>query len=175
MPPLTFTVAEATAVAVALAASSDQPFAPDGATALTKLLGAMTPEARSAVSELGSRVWMRTGDPERRSSAARVIEEALRTHVVVRLDFVDRHGNETLGRRVEPLAMARSGGQWSLLAWCRLRQGGRWFRLDRVRAVHLTSEVFEPRELQRVFGAPPPDVSAVLVGYALPAREADRR
>lgn len=165
MPPLTFSVAEATAVAVALAASADQPFATDGRTAFTKLLAAMRPEQREAVQELGSKVWLRTGEDGGRAAPARVLEEALRTQVLVHLDYLDRDGTATTGRPVEPLALVRPGpGRWSLLGWCRLRDGGRSFRLDRIVAVRLTNEVVTPRDLDEVFGPAPADAAAVLGG-----------
>ncbi|CAN5485856.1 YafY family protein [soil metagenome] len=167
MPPLTFTVAEATAVAVALASGADQPFAPDGRTALAKLLGAMSPEGRAAVTELGSRLWLRPGDADGRPDAARPLDEALRRQVVVKLDYVDGEDRQTVGRPVEPLALARTGGHWTLLGWCRLRDGGRWFRLDRITAVHLPTTGFEERDLLEVFGTPPPDVRTVLSSGAL--------
>ena len=57
LPPLTFTAREATAIAVALALGGDLPFAPEGRSALTKLLGAMGPEDREAAAALGGRIW----------------------------------------------------------------------------------------------------------------------
>jgi predicted DNA-binding transcriptional regulator YafY len=158
LPPLTFTAAEATAIAVALAAQSDLPFAPDGRAALAKVLGGMSDEDRRRTIDLAARVWVRPDEHSPgRSPVARVIDEALREQVVVVLDYVDRSGNESERRPVEPLTFARTRGRWYLLAWCRRRRAGRWFRLDRITGARLTTEQFEPRDLVEVFGPAPSD------------------
>jgi predicted DNA-binding transcriptional regulator YafY len=77
------------------------------------------------------------------------------------LDYVDREGTETQKRPVEPLAYANTGRHWFLLAWCRRRRGGRWFRLDRVQAAHLTTERFERRDVVETFGEPPEGVTTL--------------
>jgi predicted DNA-binding transcriptional regulator YafY len=158
LPPLTFTAGEATAIAVALAAQSDLPFAPDGRAALAKVLGGMTDETRQRTIDLAGRVWMRPEEHSPgRSPVARVIDEALREQVVVVLDYVDRSGTESERRPVEPLTFARDRGRWYLLAWCRRRRAGRWFRLDRITGARLTTERVAPRDLVEVFGPPPSD------------------
>ena len=165
LPTLTFSAGEATAIALALASQPDQPYAVDGRSALTKLLGAMSPEARDAAAALGARVWLRTPDGERTSSS-RVLDEALRDGVVVIIDYIDREGRETERRPVEPLTFARTRFHWYLLAWCRTRRAGRWFRLDRITGAQLTSQRFEPRDLGEVFGPPPDDAAPLTITVA---------
>lgn len=55
--------------------------------------------------------------------------------------FSNSRGEET-ARTVEPYALVSYGGRWYLVAWCRLRQGLRDFRLDRIRALAPTDDVF---------------------------------
>jgi predicted DNA-binding transcriptional regulator YafY len=45
LPPVSFTPEEAAAIAVALAARPDGPYAPDGRAALEKVLGVLEPDA----------------------------------------------------------------------------------------------------------------------------------
>lgn len=169
LPPLTFSAREATAIAVALALSRDLPFAPDGRSALTKLLGAMRPDDREAAAALGGRIWYRRaggtgqGSPSRpnRPAAARVVDEAIRDQVVVILDYTDADGRSTERRPVEPLTYALTRDHWYLLGWCRKRRGGRWFRLERIDRAVLTTEQVVPRDLEEVFGPIPTDVRAV--------------
>lgn len=161
LPPLTFTAGEATAIAIALSADPRAPFMVDGHAALTKVLGAMTGRQRAAARDLAGRVWMRFPPDRVRSAAARLLDEALRLERVVHLDYEDAEGRHTMRRPVEPLAFARTGGSWYLLAWCRWREAGRWFRLDRVRKVTVLEERATPRPLDVVFGAPPDDARPV--------------
>jgi predicted DNA-binding transcriptional regulator YafY len=163
LPPLTFTPGEATAIALALAANPDQPYAVDGASALTKVLGAMTPAARDSAAALGARVWIRDEGPVR-TAPARVLDEALRTGVVAVIDYRDGEGRTTQKRPVEPLTFARTRGHWYLMAWCRTRRAGRWFRLDRITGARLTTQRFDPRDLADVFGPPPDDASPISFG-----------
>jgi len=162
LPPLAFTSTEATAIAIALAAQADRPFGPEGHTALAKVLGAMQPDARADAERLAARVWVRLdADAPERTPVAKVIDDALRREVVVVLDYVDAAGTATERRPVEPMLFAHNRGHWYLLAWCRRRRAGRWFRLDRVAAAHLTTEVVQQRDIAEVFGAPPADAAPI--------------
>lgn len=181
LPPITFTVGEAMAVAVAVATSDGQPFAADGRRALTRLMGAVPVSARGQAETLAGRVWVRgvSGDgpgpsgaagPGRfagdgagagRRSAPRAVEEAVRTGTVILIDYVDRSGATSIRRPVDALGLAHDGGAWFLLAWCRRKDAGRWFRLDRITAAHATRERVTPRDVATAFGVPPADAGPV--------------
>jgi len=160
MPPLSVTGAEAAAIAVALAALPDLPFAVDGRSALSKVLAAMPAAERARAESIAARLWLRTPEEVPRPAVARVIDEALRRQRVLVIGFRDRDGGET-ERAVEPVALAATGGHWNLLAWCRLREGPRWFRTDRITAAHLTTEPAPEHDPATLFGTPPPDAHPV--------------
>ncbi len=65
-------------------------------------------------------------------------EEALDIH------YADREGHET-ERTVLPLAVVYAEKSLTMLAWCRLRQGFRMFRLERISRIVPTGESFRPR------------------------------
>jgi len=67
------------------------------------------------------------------------IQEAITARHVLKLDYRDRHDAVTV-REVEPVAFAGTHDQWYLLGWCRLRDGARAFRVDRVLAAADTGE-----------------------------------
>jgi predicted DNA-binding transcriptional regulator YafY len=173
LPAVAFTTAEATAIAIALAVSPQLPFAADGRSALTKLLGAMPPAARERAEELAGRVYLHRPATEaapERSPVTRVLDEALRAGVVVVLDYLDGEGANTRRRPVEPLLYAFRNERWYLLGWCRWRRAGRWFRLDRVQAAWPTAEPVVQRDLEQVFGRLPDDVvSAAAPSYPAPS------
>ena len=158
LPPVNFTPAEAAAIAVALHGQPDMPFATEGSSALTKVLAAMSAEAATATKGLLDRVWARTERP--RSGGARVLDEAIRLGRVATLDYTAADGASTT-RVVEPVRFARTGGHWYLMAYCRLRQDGRWFRLDRITGARLSTEIAPTRDEQAIFGTPPPDARPV--------------
>ena len=158
LPPVNLTPAQAVAVAVALAGAPAAPFAVDGRAALEKVLHAMGPGARGDAERLGSRVWVR--EPlHRRSPAAAVVEEALLRRRVLAIRYRGGSG-EVTRRRVEPVFLARPGTHWQLAAWCREREGPRWFRWDRIEAADLTTET-APDHDPAIFGTPPDDARTV--------------
>jgi predicted DNA-binding transcriptional regulator YafY len=160
LPPLNITGAEAAAIAVALAALPELPFAVDGRSALAKVLAAMPAAERAQAESIASRLWLRTPERPPRPAVARVLDEAVRRQRVLVLRYRDGDGTST-ERAVEPVAPAATGGHWHLLAWCRLRQGPRWFRTDRITAAHLTTEPAPEHDAATLFGTPPPDARPV--------------
>ena len=91
----------------------------------------------------------------------RVVEQALAAVRVLAITY--RTGGEVTRRSVEPILLAYSD-RWYLVAWCRLREAVRWFRLARIEQAHLTAEQYVPRDVASV-GTPPDD--AAPVGYNL--------
>jgi predicted DNA-binding transcriptional regulator YafY len=67
------------------------------------------------------------------------IQEAIIARRVLLLDYRDRDDVLTV-REVEPVAFAGTRAHWYLLAWCRLRQAARAFRVDRILAAVNTGE-----------------------------------
>ena len=68
-----------------------------------------------------------------------VIQEAIATRHVLLIDYRDRRDAVT-AREVEPVAFGGTQAHWYLLAWCRLRDAGRAFRMDRIVAAVDTGE-----------------------------------
>ncbi len=54
---------------------------------------------------------------------------------------------ELTTREVEPIGIFYYGNAWHLIAWCRLRNGYRDFRADRIRKLTNTEQAFETRNL----------------------------
>ncbi len=158
LKPVTFTPAEAVAIATALGTQPDLPFAAHGAAALNKIVRAMTPAASRAATELAERVWT-TARPHRRA-VARTLDIAIDERRVLKLSYLDRHGNEST-RLVDPLQFANRHGRWYLLAYCREKAGGRWFRLDRITGAVLTRRRAHDHDVRRVIGRPPPEAHAI--------------
>lgn len=163
LPPVVLTSAEVGAIAVALGSDPHLPFAPDGRTALTKLLRTMSPSQRDEIARITGAVWVRSTGGARgtSSSCIRTVDEAIRRGVALTIDYEDGAGRITNTRRIDPLAVARTGGHWYVLAWCHVRMAGRWFRFDRIRRAALTRTPVVQRELVQVFGLPPADAQPV--------------
>jgi len=109
LPPVNLTPAQAVAVAVALAAQTDAPYAIDGRTAIEKILDVLDPAARERAEQLAGRVWVRTS-PAERTAALAAVEEGLAQRRVLVLNYQDRLGRPS-HRRVEPHLLARTNDQ----------------------------------------------------------------
>jgi predicted DNA-binding transcriptional regulator YafY len=161
LPPVNFTAAELVAVAVALVRAETTPFAAATRSALHKVLAAAPPGQAAEAAQLINRVRLIEIDrpgagPAREKAAQRwagqpgshtqparsvplAIQEAITAGHVLRIDYQDRKGQMT-AREVEPVAFAATRAQWYLMGWCRLRDAGRAFRLDRILAAADTGE-----------------------------------
>lgn len=74
------------------------------------------------------------------------LQEAIDQRRVVHLRYHALHTNEVTEREVEPIELLLVDRVWILSAYCRLRQGTRAFRLDRIDKMTVRSEQFPPRE-----------------------------
>ncbi|MEV5375886.1 YafY family protein [Streptomyces nondiastaticus] len=148
LPPIRFTADEASAVAVALAAIDVcAPYAGAARTAAQKITASMTGPASAAASKLAARIVTLSSLSSPSESTTRIaVEQALTTNTVLRLSYVDATGRES-ERVVEPAGLLTAGGRWYLIAWCRTRQAGRGFRLDRITAATPTTEQAQPHDL----------------------------
>ncbi len=158
LPPLNFTPAEAVAIALALRQTEPGPFGAAGRGALRKILAAMAPRDAESAQRLAGRVRIADGAvPRAGFELPAVIERALSGRLVLELSYRDRFG-ETTRRDVEPLAVLAWNQGWYLVAWCRVREDVRAFRLDRIAAVRATGapapERVRPDEAIRCRGLP---------------------
>jgi predicted DNA-binding transcriptional regulator YafY len=142
LPPLNFTPTEMVAIAVSLARQSDTPFAAATRSALHKVLAVASAAQTAEATELLDRVrliekgWRTTAPAE---GVPLAIQEAITARHVLSIEYRDRENTVTV-REVEPVAFVGSPTQWYLMAWCRLRDGARAFRLDRIAKVTDTGE-----------------------------------
>ncbi|WP_347060014.1 WYL domain-containing protein [Blastococcus sp. HT6-30] len=152
LPPVTLTPEEAAAVAVALAASPEGPYADAGRGALEKVLAVLEPDPRRRAQLLATSLWV-SAEAGRGAGVRALLERAVAGRQVLAVRYRDGRGRSTR-REVEPQLLARSGEHWFLVAWCRERQAPRWFREDRIESAEATGEVAAARDLAGV-GAPP--------------------
>ncbi len=146
LPPLNMTPAEAVAIAVALHRLDGTPFHEAARTALHKLLAVMPAADVHRAADLAGRIHLVQGaDPGPPPVSATVVE-AFTTGRVLDIAYADRFG-VTTRRLIEPAGYLGGPAGWYLLAWCRLRDGLRSFRVDRIHEVCATAELSDRRPL----------------------------
>lgn len=121
LPPVVLTAEEAAAVAAAVAAAL-RDVEEDGLAA----------PARSALRKIAAALSVPEREPAGPPPVARTVERALARGRALRIGYADRTGAVT-SRDVEPrILLAGRGSVRYLVAWCRLRDDVRVFRLDRI-------------------------------------------
>lgn len=176
LPPLNFDATEALAVITALATARSLPFAEAGRRAERKVLAAMSNAEAARARELAGRLRLGSfGAPVNRDVLS-AVEQAVIGRKVVELGYCDRHGTVTW-RPIEAHGLHLASGGAYLVGWCRLRDDGRAFRLDRIVSVRPTDETAPERALDTLLDwtddAAVPD--AVAEGGLMPAKTTSPR
>ena len=149
---------EVTALLLAATASAGMPFSDAARSATRHLLDSLPDDTRVVVDGLRHKLRATTGDRVRATPRVqRTLEESVRRGVVVNLTYEDRNGERT-DRAVESVGFYGGADGWYLIGWCRLREGGRIFRLDRVASARLTREVAPVRDVDDTLGWVPEDL-----------------
>jgi predicted DNA-binding transcriptional regulator YafY len=147
--------AEVTALAVAVARLAGTPFADAGRAALNKIVGSLGEAGRRGAGGDSTPVALMNCADEV-NSVPRVVQWALRHRQALRIEYADATGAVSV-REVEPMGLL--GGQsWYLVAWCRLRDEARTFRMDRIRSSDVLAEPVSPRAV---------DLAAAARGYSI--------
>ncbi len=150
IPPLMFTVEEATAVVLGLLGSAwlelNQPsMAIEGA--LSKILRVLPVQAREQIDAVTSNVIFSPHEHTAHPDATLMLQlsEAAQRQKRINLTYRSHHDKLTQ-RIVEPYSLAGWWGAWYLVGYCCLRQDYRLFRLDRMNNVETLAQDFARAE-----------------------------
>lgn len=151
LPPIMFTEKEANALITAeqiLSLNKDKSFVQDLKEAINKIKAVLKLESKEKAELLSSRmfVWERN-DEINDSNHLSLIQMALTNFNPLKLTYST--DNETVTEReIEPFALVTSSKMgWYLIAWCRLRNDFRTFRLDRMQQIDILTSHFEPHKI----------------------------
>lgn len=145
LPPLMFTADELEALVAGarMAEAWGDPVLKEAARSLMRKAEAALPQGqRKRLSELPFLVPDYAVRPEM-SAFLGELRLALREHRKVRMAYARADG-QTSERVAEPLGVVFWGNRWCLAAWCELRQDLRTFRLDRIGALEVLEDRFQP-------------------------------
>jgi proteasome accessory factor C len=137
--PLRLTTDEAVALVVALRTLLDLPGLVER-DAVARALAKVSEAAGSAVDQAAPvAVSVDAGE-----QALTVVREALERRRALHLQYYVPSRDERTERTVDPMRLLLVDGKWYLEAWCRLAEGVRLFRLDRVDDVTILDERAAP-------------------------------
>lgn len=144
LPPLSFTATEAALLVVGgefVSGRVEPELRGAAEEALRKLTGVLPADRRAAVDRWRSQMLFahrdRPVDPRLAS-----VRAAIQERHVVRLLYHAFRRAASEERDVEPISLVYFAGAWQLAAYCRVRQGPRMFRLDRLERMEVLAETF---------------------------------
>jgi predicted DNA-binding transcriptional regulator YafY len=75
------------------------------------------------------------------------LQKAVAGKQVLHLNYFSHNQSQLTQREVEPIGLFYYSAAWHLIAWCRLRNGFRDFRCDRIKEIKSMGATFEARSI----------------------------
>ena len=144
LPPITFDPDELEAIGLGIGVVSqwtDARFAAKAESALRKIEAVLPASLQGELQQVTT--YSRpTPDTIPWSVSFSDVREAIRTRRKLFIAYSDESGQRTT-RIIRPLALIFFSPVWLLATWCEKREDFRNFRLDRIRTLELTEDMFE--------------------------------
>jgi predicted DNA-binding transcriptional regulator YafY len=150
LAPVMLTEREANALITAeqlVLNNKDSSFIKDYSEAIDKIKSVLIGNVKDKANLLSERTqFKQIKNIERSSNNLSALQFALTNFFLTRIEYTSE-ANKTTSRTIEPFALLSTRENWLLVAWCRLRQEFRYFRLDRIRKLEVLSERFPPHDM----------------------------
>jgi len=149
IPPIMFTESQANALILAeqlVLKNKDASFIKDYTEAIQKIKSVLKYNMKEKVDLLSQRtISSQNLNKEINSNNLSDLQLALTNFYLTEIEYTNENKQSTK-RVVEPFALI-STENWLLVAWCRLRNEFRYFRLDRIKKITMLEEKFKPHNL----------------------------
>ena len=150
IPPVMFSETQANALILAeqlVLMNKDASFIKDYSEAIDKIKAVLRQPAKDKANLLADRTRFRQNiDRERNSNHISQLQHALTNLILAKISYRDEQ-NRITERIIEPFSLISTNENWLLIAWWRLRNEFRYFRLDRISRLALLDEKFDQHNL----------------------------
>lgn len=150
IPPVMFTESEANALILAeqlVLKNKDASFIKDYSDAIEKIKAVLRQPEKDKANLLADRTRFEQNiNRERNSDNISQLQNALTNFMLTEIEYTNESGT-TSRRIVEPFALISTTENWLMIAWCRLREEFRYFRLDRISRMHILKDKFTPQKM----------------------------
>jgi predicted DNA-binding transcriptional regulator YafY len=153
LPPVSFTSGEAAVLVLGGAFVRERVDAElrDAADqALAKLEAILPPARRQDVARWRGELTFASARAPGDETRLAELRAAIQSRRVLRLDYWGYRRPAAETRHVEPVSLVHLRDGWSVAGYCRSRQAGRFFRLERIQAYEVLPETFELAERHRM-------------------------
>lgn len=150
LPPVMFTEKEANALITAeqlINTNKDQSLVEHYQLAITKIKSILKYNQKEKADLLTKRIVFRTPEESGVTSTyLMTIQSALTTFNLLDIEYYSLQ-NQFTKRTIEPFAIYSTQGNWILIAFCRLREEFRAFRVDLIKRITVQNNHFEPHDM----------------------------
>lgn len=150
LPPVMFTEQEANALITAeqiIALNKDKSLTDQYKSAIEKIKAILKYAQKDKTQLLSERLDIRTPtEAEKTSNFLIQLQIAITSYNIVQLNYLSLQ-NKQSDRKIEPFALIHTQENWILIAFCRLRDDFRAFRLDCMQSITNLEETFEPHKI----------------------------
>lgn len=150
IPPVMFTESQANALILAeqlVLKNKDTSFINDYLEAVDKVKAVLRQTEKDKANLLADRTrFEQNVNRQRTSNNLSLLQNALTNFCLTRIAYTNEANQETT-RLIEPFALVSTTENWLLIAWCRLREEFRYFRLDRIAKTEVLHEKFTPHKM----------------------------
>lgn len=151
LPPVSFTESQANALITAeqlVLRNKDASFVREYTEAITKIKAVLLHHTKDKADLLSERMAIRNNlENDSTSDNLSVVQLALTNFKLLNITYQAPEQEVKTKRTIEPFAIYSTQDNWILIAFCRLRQEFRAFRLDRIEKLALLDETFESHKM----------------------------
>jgi predicted DNA-binding transcriptional regulator YafY len=153
LPPVMFTQDEASAMMMAgklVEKFTDDSIRKAFESALNKIKAVLSEAEKDHLESLQDHIEVLGPYAQNATTSGRFLSEIRKAVVdkrVLQLSYISNYQGELTERAVEPIGLFYYSGAWHLIGWCRLRNGMRDFRTDRLQQLLILEESFKPRNV----------------------------
>lgn len=157
LPPVSLTEEEANTLIISeefIKRQGDKSLIKNFNSLLIKIKATLQTFQKDQVDLLASRTYSFNKGQKIESNGLSLIQKSISNQIALDISYKSLYKDELTSRRIEPLAVYFTNNAWIVIAYCRLREALREFRLDRISALSPTNQHFKVRvefNLQKYF------------------------
>jgi len=150
LPPVMFTENEANALITAeqlILKNKDSSFTKHYSEAILKIKASLKSQQKEKTTLLSDRLYFNANSQEQKTSNyLMLLQSAITNFELLEINYRSLQSQDSK-REVEPFALYSTQENWLLIAFCRLRQEFRMFRVDRIQNIKRTLFYFESHNM----------------------------
>jgi predicted DNA-binding transcriptional regulator YafY len=148
LPPIMFTPKEAAALLMGsefVMKKVDFSYKKEAESAFLKIKSVLKEDTLEYVNKIDESTIV-FNDPHADKNIIAKIQESIAERKLIKLKYYSMSKNEVTERTIEPMGLIYYSENWRIIAFCRLREDFREFRLNRINNLKCTGKIFDRRD-----------------------------